>query len=153
MENVKEHTRERAVAIGQMLMHRGIIRHVTNTQPFIDGNYFYRFIMDDKIPKKKLDRELSETEIQKISEAMKDSQSGIKLKDRRDNFFFSYKDTFSGIEAKTWMERYLPHKDKEHAEEILQILKDKGVFYTCARKSSQFKADKELNSFAVSIYY
>lgn len=45
MENMKEQTREQAVAIGQMLMHRNIIRHVTNTQPFADGNYFYRFIM------------------------------------------------------------------------------------------------------------
>ena len=45
MENVGEKNRERAVALGQMLMHRGIIRHVTNTQPFSDGNYFYRFTM------------------------------------------------------------------------------------------------------------
>lgn len=45
MENMKEQTREQAVAIGQMLMHRNIIRHVTNTQPFADANYFYRFIM------------------------------------------------------------------------------------------------------------
>ena len=45
MENIHEPSREQAVALGQMLMRRSIIRHVTNTHPFVDGNHFYRFVM------------------------------------------------------------------------------------------------------------
>ena len=35
--------REEAVAIGEMLMFRGIIVHVTSSEPFSDGYKFFRF--------------------------------------------------------------------------------------------------------------
>jgi hypothetical protein len=38
--------REEAVAIGETLMFRGIIAHVCNSEPFVDGMIFYRFTQD-----------------------------------------------------------------------------------------------------------
>ena len=146
MENVNEPDRERAIALGQILMNRGIIRHVTNTQPFADANYFYKFIMDDKLPVKKMEHELTPTEIKKISTAFQNPRTGIKLKDRRE-FIHIYKDTFLGSEAKAWMVNYLPGKMKVHAEEILQTLKDQGVFYSPKKSNGPFRSDKELYVF------
>ena len=167
MENVKTPTREEAVALGQMLMYRGIIRHVTNTQPFVDGNSFYRFSMDDHDPNaevkerrkkhnqpgtpgtpenQKPSRVFTPQEVKTIAEAMQHPTNGVELKDRRD-FLHSYKDTFLGCEAKLWMEKHLGKHDKPHAEEILQTLKDRGVFYSCNKKIGPFRPDKEIYAF------
>ena len=43
INNMGVASREEAVALGQMLMYRGIIRHVNNSEPFLDKYYFYRF--------------------------------------------------------------------------------------------------------------
>jgi len=83
--------------------------------------------------------------VKRLAAAMQHPTSGIPLKDRRR--LTVYKDTFLGIEAKEWMENYLDPSDKEHAEEILQTLKDRGVFYNCYRKSAPFRADKEIYAF------
>jgi len=40
-------TRKDAVALGQMLIDRGVIHHVVNRQPFKDGYKFYRFYRDE----------------------------------------------------------------------------------------------------------
>ena len=146
MENMHEGSREQAVALGQMLMRRSIIRHVTNTHPFLDGNYFYRFTMDDKQHKKRLERKITPAEIQTLSKAMRDTNSGVRLKDRRE-FLHSYKGTFQGLEAKEWMVNHLPPKEKEFAEDFLQLLKEKGVFSPISKKSGSFRSDKELYTF------
>lgn len=94
-----------------------------------------------------MDKHLTPQQIKKIATDMQDSSIGVKLKDRRD-FLHTYKDTFLGSEAKIWMQNYLPANEKMHAEEILQVLKDDGVFSSCTKKpSSPFHADKELYAF------
>ena len=43
VEKLKLSSREEAVAIGEVLMYRGIIHQVTEAGPFTDGKTFYRF--------------------------------------------------------------------------------------------------------------
>jgi len=47
VKNKSLHEREHAVKIGQKLMTAGLFHHVTDTLPFLDGHYFYRFKEDD----------------------------------------------------------------------------------------------------------
>lgn len=44
MANLNLKGREEAVIIGMGLMHRGIIKHVCNSEPFADHYFFYRFV-------------------------------------------------------------------------------------------------------------
>ena len=41
-------TREDAIQLGQLLVDRGIIHHVSDEQPFRDGYIFYRFYADEQ---------------------------------------------------------------------------------------------------------
>lgn len=41
-------TREEAIALGQLLIERGIIHHVSDEHPFQDDYYFYRFYADEQ---------------------------------------------------------------------------------------------------------
>lgn|SRR3990167_3017160 len=145
MKNVKAQTREEAVALGQMLMLRGYIRHVSN-QPFMDANAFYTFVSHEK--EREEYAEPTAKELKAIATAMQHPTRGIELKDRRD-FLFSFQDTFTGIEAKIWMEKYLSSKNYYlySAEQILETLKDRGVFYACNKKLGPFKPDKEIYAF------
>lgn len=94
-----------------------------------------------------MEKKLSPQQMKKMAMDMQDPHSGLKLKDRRD-FLHTYKDTFLGCEAKIWMQNYLTGDDKFHAEEILQVLKDDGIFTSCTKKSSApFRADKEIYIF------
>ncbi|MEW6496170.1 MAG: mechanosensitive ion channel domain-containing protein [Cyanobacteriota bacterium] len=43
-------TREDAIQLGQLLVDRGIIHHVSDEQPFRDGYIFYRFYADEQGP-------------------------------------------------------------------------------------------------------
>jgi hypothetical protein len=41
-------TREEAIALGQLLIERGIIHHVSDEHPFQDDYHFYRFYADEQ---------------------------------------------------------------------------------------------------------
>ncbi len=43
----QNYQREEAIELGQILIERGIIHHVTDEHPFKDGYFFYRFYMDE----------------------------------------------------------------------------------------------------------
>ena len=47
-EDLHIESREQAVAIGEILMYRGIIKHVVETEPFADDYFFYRFVEKDE---------------------------------------------------------------------------------------------------------
>ena len=43
IKNLRFSTREEGVAIGEALMHRGLLLHVLRSEPFQDSNFLYRF--------------------------------------------------------------------------------------------------------------
>ena len=43
----QNYQQEEAIEIGQILMERGIIHHVTDEHTFKDGYFFYRFYLDE----------------------------------------------------------------------------------------------------------
>jgi len=47
MKNKNLQERDHAVKIGQKLLTVGLFHHVTDSSPFLDGFYFYRFKEDD----------------------------------------------------------------------------------------------------------
>ncbi len=52
VEKLNLKRREEAVALGEMLMFRGIIVHVTRSEPFVDGDtFYYRFAQVNSINK------------------------------------------------------------------------------------------------------
>eukprot|EP00186_Timspurckia_oligopyrenoides_P005137 CAMPEP_0182443654 /NCGR_PEP_ID=MMETSP1172-20130603/2339_1 /TAXON_ID=708627 /ORGANISM="Timspurckia oligopyrenoides, Strain CCMP3278" /LENGTH=709 /DNA_ID=CAMNT_0024639007 /DNA_START=220 /DNA_END=2349 /DNA_ORIENTATION=- len=50
MVNRLKVTRENAVTIGQRLLEAGILQHVTQSELFVDGYFFYRFQEDEDTP-------------------------------------------------------------------------------------------------------
>lgn len=103
------------------------------------------FLLQDDGPKiKKL---ITIEEVREIAGAIKHPNTGIKVKDRRD-FLHTHKGAFLGSDAKTWIQNYLPKKERAHAETYLQTLMDQGIFTPCSKKNKQFR-EKELYSFSV----
>jgi len=57
MIHMEVQTRAEAVAMGQLLVYRGKIRHISDSEPFQDKPIWYRFVDEDKDKKKAAKKE------------------------------------------------------------------------------------------------
>jgi len=141
VRELKLQDRQEAVAVGEMLMFRGIIQHVTNTEPFVDGYFFYRFTQDErKAHKKELAKKVSpflyhiptlffnEQEIAGLADKMCNPKEGIEIKDRKYRLK-KYQMCFVGSDAVDWMVKSLGFKNRADAVALGRILFERGVFH------------------------
>jgi len=119
--------RSEAVAIGQTLMYRGIIRHVVDTESFADKFFFYSFTEDINA-----DGNLDENKINALIARMKDPHLGLDIQDRKWRFH-KYPKCFVGEACVSWMVEQLQVPSREEAVRLGQLLADRGVFHHVAR--------------------
>jgi len=136
MKNMDTASREEAVALGQLLMYRGIICHVANTEPFADKNLFYRFTEDASAGPEQ--REFSTEDVQKAAQAFQDPMTGVKLGDHKIKLR-CYSRCFRAADAVQWMQNYLGTDSTEDAEAMLQLIMQRGVFQNHVKRSARFK--------------
>lgn len=120
---LKLDSREEATAIGESLMHRGLIYHVLRSEPFQDkNNMFYRFTPEDELDEQE---QVYAGKITYLAEMMR---WGIEIKTRRwrhKNYFAS----FSGKEAVNWFMENLKLESRSEATQFGQMLLDRGIFH------------------------
>jgi hypothetical protein len=128
VKNLNLRTRQEAVAIGEILMQRGIIRHVLDTEPFADRYYFYAFADAIQHRQSVSTSSIENTEIQTLIKLMRDPIVGLNIQDRKWRFR-KYPKCFVGSEAVSWMMDTLRLYSREEAVRIGQLLIQRGVLH------------------------
>jgi hypothetical protein len=124
------YSRQEAAEVGQEMMRRDLIAHVSDDQPFQDSYFFYRFTRDFKLPVQIQGSQTSKLttnlDWQQIATAMFGSE-GVDIRDRRYHFTI-YPNCFVGNEAVDWLvQRY--DLSRKEAVEVGQILHQNRIIH------------------------
>lgn len=116
-------TREEGIAIGENLMHRGMIYHVLRNEPFQDkGNMFYRFTPEEEIDQ---NEQVYAGKITYLADIMRWQ---IEHKTRRWKHK-NYMQTFTGTQGVDWIMKTLQMESRADALQFGQMLLDRCIFH------------------------
>eukprot|EP01102_Stenamoeba_stenopodia_P010919 TRINITY_DN332_c0_g4_i1.p1 TRINITY_DN332_c0_g4~~TRINITY_DN332_c0_g4_i1.p1 ORF type:complete len:710 (+),score=188.96 TRINITY_DN332_c0_g4_i1:281-2410(+) len=147
MNHLSLPNRMEAIVIGQTLLHRDIIMHITNSKPFLDGSQLYRFKnfggMHTETHEKEKEKEMetlepgfralmskmTPKEFNDMLSKMSDRFVGLPIKTRK-GYIRSHDFCFTGESAVDWLMNQYPEdlSSRDLATQFAQLLLNRGDF-------------------------
>jgi len=124
----QNYSRPEAVRLGQQLLERGLLQHVSDDIPFRDDYFFYQFRLGPReVQKTELQEKLEKLDLGVLVKNMREP-NGIEIKDRRFRLQV-YADCFVGSEAVDWITQNNPDLNRSEAVTLGKLLVDRKIIH------------------------